>query len=255
MPELSGTVQLREGAVTSNDIDVKTVNARVVFLEDKSIEAKATAEVFMAGEYTFDKPADIRLSLNTHGKYEKVAFLSSVSIPPCSIYRGKEKTAYVNGSTVTVSGIVEDRTFIGESSFEIHGIQYADHTIPRLKGRAGIDYRKNMIKLKDFDVSTEDLHLSVSQMHIKSAENIQGCTLEIRSMDASYPKKKADIRDVDLSVNLRTGNEYLSGDFNFSSRHLMVGDISAGLVSGSGWFNKKDFFVDIPYADVSGGRI
>ena len=45
MPELSGTVQLRDGAVTSNDIDVKTVNARVVFLEDKSIEAKATADV------------------------------------------------------------------------------------------------------------------------------------------------------------------------------------------------------------------
>lgn len=255
MPELSGTVQLREGAVTSNDIDVKTVNARVVFLEDKSIEAKATAEVFRAGEYTFDKPADIRLSLNTHGKYEKVAFLSSVSIPPCSIYRGKAKTAYVNGSTVTVSGIVEDRTFIGESSFEIHGIQYADHTIPRLKGRAGIDYRKNLIKLKDFDVSTEDLYLLVSQMHIKSAKNIQGYTLGIRGMDASYPKKKADIRDVDLSVNLRTGNEYLSGVFNFSARHLMVGDISAGLVLGSGGFNKKDFSVDIPRADVSGGRI
>lgn len=64
MPELSGTVQLREGAVTSNDIDVKTVNARVVFLEDKTIEAKATAQVFRAGEYKFDKPADIRLSLN-----------------------------------------------------------------------------------------------------------------------------------------------------------------------------------------------
>jgi hypothetical protein len=65
--------------------------------------------------------------------------------------------------------------------------------------------------------------------------------------------------DINLSVNTRMDlnkvMKSISGNFAFSTGKVVFHGINSVLVSGNGKFNGKDFYVDIPGAEVAGGKI
>jgi hypothetical protein len=65
--------------------------------------------------------------------------------------------------------------------------------------------------------------------------------------------------DIKLSINTRMDlnkvMESISGDFAFSTGKIMFYGIKSDLISGNGKFNEKDFYIDIPRAEVAGGGI
>lgn len=257
IPDISGTIQLTDTAVKSNNAEVEKINARVKFLSGKemSMKAEATAKILKAGKYLLDKPADMRLTIDALGKLERIVFASSVTISPFEMHVKGDRAAYLNSVNLAIDGTIKDMAFTGKSFFEIKGIRYADYNISRLNSSSIINYRKNLILIKDLKIETEDLKSSVSQINIKMPEKKAGYTLKIIDMNTSYPEKEAEVKNFNLYMNLSAGKESISGDFSFSTRKIMFQGITSGLISGSGRFDEKDFFVDIPGAEISGGRI
>jgi hypothetical protein len=234
IPDISGTIQLTDTAVKSNNADIEKINAKIIFLPGKemSVKAEATAKILKAGKYLLDKPADMRLTIDALRKLERIVFVSSVTISPFEMHVKGDRAAHLNSVNLAIDGTIKDMAFTGKSFFEIKGIRYADYNIPGLNSSSIINYRKNLILIKDLKIETEDLKSSVSQINIK------------------MPEKKFN-----LYMNLSAGKESISGDFSFSTRKIMFQGITSGLISGSGRFDEKDFFVDIPGAEISGGRI
>jgi uncharacterized protein involved in outer membrane biogenesis len=257
IPYISGTIQLGDTAIKSNNADIEKIKAKIKLLSDKemSIKAEATAKILKAGKYLLDKPADIRLSIDTQGKLERIAFVSSVAVSPFEMRVKGDKSASLDSINFTVNGVIKDMVFSGKSFSEIKGIRYADFNIPGLKNSFSINYRKNLIIIKDLKVEGDNLKSSVNQIDIKMPEKKAGYVLKIMDMNASYPEKEAEVKNFDLYLNLYTGKKITSGDFDFSTGKVMFQGITSGKISGSGRFDEKEFFVNIPGAEISGGRI
>lgn len=258
IPEISGTLQLNDAAVTSNDMRIERINANVTLSsEDRelSVKTEATARILKAGGYILDKPSDISLSVNTKGKFEKIDVISSVTLTPFEMVVKGNKTAYSDSINVHIEGSIKDTAFLGRSFFELRGIKYDDYKIPRLNGSFGVDFTKNTIAIKDLSLKTEGFTSSAGQIKIKMPEGKARYSIDSKDVNISYPEKQIELNNFDLYADVHTGREKISGNIDFSIRKGKVQGITSGLISGTGNFDEKDFSVDIPRAEISGGKI
>jgi hypothetical protein len=258
IPEISGTLQFKDAAVKSNDMHIKRINANVTLSsEDRelSVKTEATARILMAGGYILNKPSDISLSVNTKGKSEKIDVISSVTLSPFEMVVKGNKTAYSDSINVHIEGSIKDTAFLGRSFFELRGIKYDDYKIPRLNGSFGVDFTKNTIAIKDLSLKTEDFTSSAGQIKIKMPEGKAGYSIDSKDVNISYPEKQIELNNFDLYADVHTGREKISGTIDFSIRKGKVQGITSGLISGTGNFDEKDFSVDIPRAEISGGKM
>jgi len=258
LPEISGTLQLKEATVESNDMNVEKINANLTLSsEDRelSIKTEATAKIVKAGGYVLDKPSDISLSVNTKGKFEKIDVISSVTLSPFEMVVKGNKTAYSDSINVHIEGSIKDTAFLGRSFFELRGIKYDDYKIPWLNGSFGVDFTKNIIAIKDLSLKTEGFTSSAGQIKIKMPEGKARYSIDSKDVNISYPEKQIELNNFDLYVDVHTGREKISGTIDFSIRKGKVQGITSGLISGTGNFDEKDFSVDIPRAEISGGKI
>ncbi|MCX5719799.1 MAG: AsmA family protein, partial [Nitrospirae bacterium] len=238
LPEISGTLQLKEAAVESNDMNVEKINANLQLSSEREINAKldSTAKIVKAGGYVLDNPADISLSVNTKGKSEKIDVISSVTLSPFEMVVKGNKTAYSDSINVHIEGSIKDTAFLGRSFFELRGIKYDDYKIPRLNGSFGVDFTKNTIAIKDLSLKTEGFTSSAGQIKIKMPEGKARYSIDSKDVNISYPEKQIELNNFDLYADVHIGREKISGNIDFSLRKGKVQGITSGLISGTGNF-------------------
>jgi hypothetical protein len=140
---------------------------------------------------------------------------------------------------------------------KVKDLKYGAYTIPWLQGRSEIEYRNNIINLKTTAVESQSFSASsnyaVIRLPQKNGEH--GVWAEMRGLSASYPERKAGIRNVALSINVNKVSKVFTGTFDFAADEILFNDIRTGVVKGRGTFNEKKFSIDIAQADIAGGRI
>jgi len=150
---------------------------------------------------------------------------------------------------------------------------YAEGNMVRINGWA---YLKGEPKRFNVSISSDDFSLSAfreffnkykinaerAKINLKfntEGDSVEGFNfklkIQIKGAGFIFYNKEIKVKNFDLYMNLSTGKESILGDFSFSTRKIMFQGITSGLISGSGRFDEKDFFVDIPGAEISGGRI
>ncbi len=137
LPEVSGSVELKDASIKSDTADVRKINGRMIFSSGKEISARAeaSAEVFRAGGYSLSRPAAVRLSLNAKVRKRDVAFSASVSASPVYMEIGKEKKLSLEGLRLLIDGMLSGKKFSGKSTVNAGRIQYADYSFNKTQGR------------------------------------------------------------------------------------------------------------------------
>ena len=111
------------------------------------------------------------------------------------------------------------------------------------------------IVFKDLLVETEDLKLSARRTSINMQGEKGRLVMEAKDVNVAYPEKKTSVKQIECTLNLNVEKKAVSGEFIFSAGKINFEDINSGLVSGSGRFDEKEFYMAIPQAGVSQGNI
>lgn len=259
MPEISGAVQLSEGALRSQDTDIGKINARITFPPGKemAVRAEAAAEISKVKGYALDKPAGAVAQMTARGDMKKAELLSSVNLSPVTMRIKGEKTVHAENLAVNLKSNVSKKAFSGEILLNMKGIRYDTYKIPWLRWNTGFAYSGNIMTFKSPAIEGEDLAISAKKLTaiLPEKKTRDAIRIKMEDMNASYPKGKAEIRKTALSLKLNTGGKALSGYLGFSIGEMLFGGFRSGSVQGRGTFDEKYFTLDIPRAEVSGGSM
>jgi hypothetical protein len=258
-PEISGTLYLKDGDVTSPHAIVKNIDAHILFSPAHKIllKAETSGKILKLGENFFSKPLDVKVLTNMQGTPQRLQLQSFADLSPFEVSVKKGEDVFVARSNLRIEGIFNGTVFYVRNSFETKGINYAGHVIPdfRFQSNSAIDLQKNEITFKNLKFETKNMTSSASHIKVSLQENKTRYKTEIKDINVSYPEQRAELKQGDLYLNLHREEKAITGDFIFSVAKIMFEDISSGMVSGSGRFDEKYFSVDIPQAEISGGRI
>jgi hypothetical protein len=271
IPEIAGSVALNDAAVKAAIIDFDEINADLEFSSEQemSVIAEGSAKILHAGKYMVNSPADIRFSINTRGKPEKMNLTSSFSISPVDFSISKDRNAYLERINIDMDGTLKateysmsytslsrrNLTFSLNGSVMTEGFRYADYNIKSLNSYLGVDYRGDVITINDLKIDSEGLKSSASQIRIRIPEKKDRSIIVIKDLNAEDTEKKAEIEQLDITLNLNAEDNPYSGDFAFSAKKILSRGFVSSDISGSGNFDKKEFSVVIPNADFASGSV
>lgn len=257
--EISGFIQLSDGAFSSQDTNIRKINARLTFTPVKgtTLRSEAKAQLLKVKGYIFDKPAEADVQLTAAGDIGNAEILSSVSLAPVSIPINGAKKFAAENLDLSLKGNIRGKALAGEIQAKINSIRYDKYNIPWLRSSTNLAYSGNIITFRAPIIKGEDFSVSAKELTATLPKKKTGDSLRIKmdDMNASYPKKEAEIRKTALSLKLNTGTKTLSGDMVFSIGETLLGGFRAGAVQGKGALDSKYFSLDIPRVEVSGGSI
>jgi hypothetical protein len=257
--EISGIVRLRDGAFSSQETDIGGINAQATFSQGKRMAVRigAAARISKVKGYLLDEPAGADVQSSDGGCSYVMELLSSIDLSPVAMHIKGEKPVHAENLSLDVKSNIKRKTFSGESLVKMKGIRYDTYQTPWLRGSTAFAYGGNIMTIKNPTIQGEDFSVSAKQLILTLPEKKTTDTVAIKmeDMNASYFKRKAEVRKAALSLKLNTGNKALSGDLGFSIGEIMFGGVRAGLIQGSSSFDDKYFSLDITGAEVSGGNI
>lgn len=136
-------------------------------------------------------------------------------------------------------------------------VQYDTYAVPRLQAKSDVGYRDNVIDLKATTVESQIFHASSDHAVIKfpSRNAKHGVWAEFRGMSVSYPDGKAGIRNASLSMTVNKVGKGYAGEADFAADEILFKGIRTDLVQAHGSYHESNFSIDIPRADIAGGRI
>ncbi len=256
--EISGSVRLENGAVQSPDIAVEGAKANLIFSSDNtlSLQADLSARILRVRQSLSRTPADVRISMEAKGKPEKMAVRSNLHFSPLEIKTGGDRVIRLGGLDSSLVGNVEKGiSFTGRGFFEMSSLTYASYAISRLNGGFGVDYRKNMIAVRDLKINSEEGRASAGLVTIHMNEKKAEYVFAVKGMNALFPRKESEMKHADLNLSLHAGKKTMTGNAIFSLEEMVFRGVPVSVRSGSVSFAEDGFSVDITDAGIARGKV
>ncbi|MDA8240382.1 MAG: hypothetical protein M0Z67_08435 [Nitrospiraceae bacterium] len=256
LPEVSGSVSLKNGSVNAKTLDVRNVDGRMTFSSGREMSADMDVSATFAkiAGYLLTKPADARLSLSAHGLRRNVTLAAGLTALPFVIEIRGNGNASLGDLRVSLDGTLQEKNFSGKSSFQAAKIKYKDYLLKGLKGAVGIGYAGRVLTIGSPEIKTDIFSLGAESVRVKPLGPKEGFQLEAKGLNATYPSEKAALKGLAVSGRLYTAGT-MSGDFEFSLAEAIFRGAAAKGISGKTSFSDKKFSLDVPRAGIAGGRI
>jgi hypothetical protein len=256
LPEVSGSVRLRNGSVRANTLDVRNIAGSMKFSSGRDISADmdVSASVVKVAGRRLPEAADTRLSLSARGQLRNVTLSAGLTAAPFVIETGREGNVAVGDLRVSLGGTLRGKNFSGKSSFQVAKIKYKDHLLRSLKGAVGIGYVRRTLTVESPEIETDIFSIRAGSLSVKPLAPGEGFLLEAKGLDATYPSEKAALKGLAVSGRLHTAGS-TSGDFDFTLAGATFRGAAANGISGKASFSDRKFSLDVPHAGIAGGRI
>ena len=258
-PKLSGSLQIHEAALRSKDEDIEKIQARLRFSSDKQmkVEAEGTGRISEVYGYPFERSGNMNIALNARQIHKGVSLMASINVSPVETHLKEGRKVHLDSVSFTADAAVRRGNLSGNGRIEMTGIGLDIYRIPWLKASSSFGYRGNALTARDASIEGKDFRASAESVTVRLPEkrNVSEIAADFKNMDASYLPKEAGLGKADISVRVRTGGEYLSGDFGFSIGSATFRDIRAYSLTGRGTFDGKSFSADISDSRISGGKL
>lgn len=258
-PEISGTVNLRDGVFKSKDVDIGGINAELIFLPGKNISARAetTVRISRLKGYQFNTTANANFIFKAKEDLRDIVFRSYINLLPVEIDIEKENKVQMESLALDVKGNFKEKKFSVEGLADIRNVQYKKYNIPQLHTEFIIENRGENIALKNLNIDGKDFKLTselVTVNFLEKGKKVEA-TIRAEKLNAYYPVKKAEIRDTSLHLDIRRISNLIEGTSNFSIGSLWFNGIHTGSIRGGGKFNNEIFSLEIPKAEVFHGNV
>jgi hypothetical protein len=219
LSELSGAIKLRGGVVRSPDIDIERADAEVTFSTDTEI-----------------------------------AIMSDIHLSSVSLKTHDGTSLLLDRLDSSVEGIFSrGALFNGRVNVGMKGIRFGDYKFPSLNGGLHVDYRKDLIAIRDLKIDSGEAKTSVGRIALKMDERQSAWSVEIKDLSALYPARELRLGNTDLIMRIRMDRKAVSGEIALSSGEITFQGIPARVTSGTVRFNANDFSLSFPLAEIAGG--
>jgi len=256
LPEVSGSVRLKNGSVNADDLDIRNVDGRITFSSGRemSTDMDVSALLVKVAGHGLPKAADARLSLSAHGQRRNVILSAGLTALPFVIEIGGNGNASLGDLRVSLDGTLREKNFSGKSSFQVAKIKYEDYLLKGLKGEVVIGYVGRVLTIGAPKIKTDIFSFGGESVRVKPLGPREGLLLEAKGLNATYPSEKAALKGLAFSGRLHTAGS-MSGDFDFSLAGATLRGASANGISGKTSFSDKKFSLNVPSAGIAGGRL
>jgi hypothetical protein len=256
LPEVEGTVFIRNGSVGSQDLVAGNIDGRMKFSSGREMSAEmvVSASLTNVAGRRLIKAADARLSLSAHGQRRNVTLSAGLTALPFVIETSGDGNVALGDLRILLGGTLREKNFSGKSSFRLAKIKYKDYLLRSLTGSAGLGYAGRMLTIGSPDIKTDILSLGAESVGVRPVGPNEGFLLEAKGLNATYPSEKAALKGLAVSGRLQTAGR-ISGDFDFSLKEATFRGAAANGISGKASFSDKKFSFDVPRAGIAGGRM
>ncbi len=255
IPELSGAAVFNDVYMRSATADVERINGKVAFLPGRglSIRADATANISKAGSFLPASPAHIRLTLFASKERGDMSFSSSAAVSTFEMAAGKKRIS-AGSAVLNADGRIANRKLSCKNTIEVKDLRYSGNSIPVLRAASSLDSDGHSLTARDLKFSAGNITATASLIHLGPAGSDGGYAMKVTGLDASYPEDKAAVEGMDISLALRR-QEPLSGNIIFSAGKIIFRGAGADHMTGRGDFDGEKFSIEVPNADISGGKM
>lgn len=253
LPSLSGAVQVDNAIFRAAGVDVEKIRASASFATGKQMSVILDASGSLTGLRGYlAQPSHVDLSLRARGKPEDAEITSSVHISPF-VMPVSERSASIKDLRVSAEGRFTAGRFQGRAEVETADFRYGDYGLNWLKSTFGVDGRKDLVTVRGLRAESEVFRATSDSLLLDMAGSGKVYTAAVRDVHISYPRKEAEVMNLDAEVRLDTGKK--NHEVGFSFRKASFREIAAQEVKGRARWQNETISLDLVHAGIAGGRV
>jgi hypothetical protein len=257
LPEMSGSVWLRNGYVQKADFAADNLQAHIELSRAQGLanaSADISARIRNVPEVSLREPLGIDFSIHAQQRGKKISLASSINLSPVHISMGKEKSASISHAHITLAGSMEDSIFSADASFLSDAMSYGTYSFNNIDSTFRVQYANSILSINDLHHTTKRFSGSFSMLEIKWIEDKRHVMVKMEEIDTAYPSKKMNVKAADLNLYI-TRAKPISGTFNFSGIAFFIKDKEIAKISGTGVFNSGKLLLSVSDSLLGGGRV
>ena len=257
MPEASGVLQLRNGAIQCTQAHVGKISADLDFSWAEELRAKAdvVGEITEVAGYPMDRPVGARLSGSVQGTKQQMNLVSSLSLSPLDVKFKGGPSLSLGKSSLKMDGTIREGSFSGRHSFELDDMGYAGHVVRGVRGRSVIEYQKGAVTLSDIELESQETRARIVQAKVLKSEPGTVYEIDLQDMNVRHRGDEMVLEKCDAHSTIRLQEKTRLADLRFSIGTLGVHGFPLRRITGTGKFDEETFSLEILQGEVLGGGI
>jgi hypothetical protein len=256
LPEISGSVRLRNGYVQGADFATDNLQAQIELSHAQGLanaSADISARIHKARLVSLREPLEIDLSVRAQQRGKKISLASDIDLSPVHIPFGKEKSAFISKSRITVDGSIEDRIFSAEASFLSDDMTYGTYSFSNIESTFGVQYANSILSINDLRYKTKRVSGSLGMVEIMRIEDRRHLIVHMEKIRTDYPARKVKMNAVRVKLHIKRATP-LSGNVDLSGITFFIRDKEIARISGKGELDSGKMIVSVPDSLLAGGR-
>jgi hypothetical protein len=255
IPESSGQLQLKDGRVRFSDVSMEEVRGDFDFKleKDLSIKTDASAHLTRAGNIIKEKPVEVRWLGMLQGNPEQMVTTSSFLFSPVDVRLTDEKTLHLGKSALKIEGTIQRNSFSGNHLFETEELRYGEWTLRGLRTSSTLDFQNDDLTLRNVRLEGQGTRGYATQLKVSAVQQKKSYGIDLQGMEIHYRNDDFVLEQSDVAWKMDLAKE--QHDFLFTAGTLGLSGIPLYHIAGSGRLEGKDFSLDLPQAEFSGGTL
>ncbi|MCL5023413.1 MAG: DUF748 domain-containing protein [Nitrospirae bacterium] len=257
MPRIIGALRLRQASVKSARIGIEKAEADLVFSTGKEVtlDASVSAELLHLGDYVESDSANARFSMTVRGRTGRAEVRSDIHFPRLGLRMKDGSAVRLDESDFWLEGRVSRKEFFrGKGLIKVNRVLYGDYGVHKLSGSFVIDFRRNLIAIRDLTAGSEEMGASAGMITARRDEKEAAYLFTIKDMSVRYPAWGSALDNADLVLEVGADGKGLRGEAVLSSVQGSYRGVRAKMTSGNIRFGKEGISLDIPGVEVAGGK-
>jgi hypothetical protein len=254
-PESSGFLHLKDGRGRLSQVTMEKIQGDFDFKLEKDllIKAEASAHLTRAGDIIKENPVEVRWSGMFQANSQQMATTSSFHFSSFDARLADEKTLHLGKSALRIEGTIQRDSFTGNHLFETEELRYGEWTLRGLRTSSTLDLQNDDLTLRNIRFEGQDTRGHATQVKISGVQKKNTHEVGLQGMDIHYRNDDFVLEQSDVTWKMDLAKEH--HDFRFSAGTLGLSGIPLHRIAGNGRLEGKDFSLDLPQAEFSGGTV
>jgi len=255
-PHVSGTLDVSEGALSSEAVEMRQVSAAVTFSLEKelSLNAKISSRVIKAGGVMLRRPPDMSVSVEASGRPEAVRLSSKVTLSDAEASIGR-KAAALKSLALIFEGNMRGRNMDGMVSADIQELAYEDLMLKKIKAGFELQFDGAAFNLKHLNADSEKGEMSADSVSFIMPVKKKPLEIVLKELGMREETFGTAVKGLDLEMTLDIDGNNTGGSGVFIAKGVEVYGINSGNISGACRFDRSGFELDLKGPDFLKGRL
>ncbi|GAB4483221.1 MAG: hypothetical protein OHK006_03530 [Thermodesulfovibrionales bacterium] len=254
MPALDGGLRLKNGAWTSPEAVLGSIEADVSFLPAaNAAHATITAEAARIGGITFARPVVAAATADVERGKGNFSIRSAVLVTGVDAeWTGKR--FLIEKAALSMDAGIAGSLLSGRLSLDAGGVLFREQRYSRVAASGDVSVKKDEILLKGLAVDADRETITASALTAAPGRGTGGYSIRVTGLRADLPREKASVKGMNGSIDLYQGGGGTTGDYSVSAEVISYRGVAVKALSSAGRFSDKAISSALVEAEIAQGK-